>query len=445
MRNSKKIIAATAAVATLIGLAACGSSNDGAKATDTDTSDAKGEVVFWGWGNGLTETIEAFEKANPDITVKYNNTGTASDTATALQNAIAAGKGAPDVVMMEDPTVTQFAVTDGLTDLSEFGADKFADDFAAGPWNKVQYNGKPYALPIDSGPEVFFYNKAIFDKAGVDGESIKTWDDYYEAAKKIHALGDNYYITNNSGDSNAYQPFTAQVWQAGAQPWKVDGENITMNMTNDEGMKKYIDFQQKLIDEGLVNTTIANWSDDWNRSLNDGTTASLVIGGWMPTNLESGAPDQAGNWRVAPLPQWEEGQQVSAEDGGSALAIPTQSKNKDAAYKFAEYLTHGDGAQVMADHGTFPSLKSILSDEEFQNKENEYFGGQQVNKVLCEAANLDVTEFQYLPYNPYAQSKFGDTIAPAYQGKKTLKEAMADYQKVLADYGTEQGYTVTEK
>ncbi len=48
-------------------------------------------------------------------------------------------------------------------------------------------------------------------------------------------------------------------------------------------MKKYIDFQQKLIDEDLIDTKTANWSDDWNRELNDGTIASLTIGGWMPS------------------------------------------------------------------------------------------------------------------------------------------------------------------
>ena len=146
MRNTKKVIAATAAVATLVGLAACGSSNDnGANKGDAD----KAELVFWGWdsGNSMKEILADFEKANPGITVKFNNTGTAEKTSTALSNAIAAGNGAPDVVMLEDPTVTQFAVTDGLVDLSEFGADKLADDFAAGPWNKLQYNNKPYALP----------------------------------------------------------------------------------------------------------------------------------------------------------------------------------------------------------------------------------------------------------------------------------------------------------
>ena len=396
MRNTKKVIAATAAVATLVGLAACGSSNDnGANKGDAD----KAELVFWGWdsGNSMKEILADFEKANPGITVKFNNTGTAEKTSTALSNAIAAGNGAPDVVMLEDPTVTQFAVTDGLVDLSEFGADKLADDFAAGPWNKLQYNNKPYALPIDSGPEMFFYNKAVFDKAGVDGESIKTWNDYYEAAKKIRATGS--YITNLAGTSNDYQPFTAQIWQAGAQPWKVDGENITINMTKDEGMQRYIQFVQKLIDEDLVDAKTPNWSDDWNRELNDGTLASLTIGAWMPINLMTGVPDQA-----------------------------------------------------MADTGTFPSLKKILRSDSFTDpttesnkKTNDYFGGQNVNEVLSAAAQRPTEKFQYLPYNPYAQTAYGDEVSKAYSGDITLEKALENYANKLAEQGKQQGYNVTVK
>lgn len=452
MERSRKIIATLAAAATLVGMAGCGSSNDNANSTDTDTANAKGDLVFWGWdtGDSMKTIIAKFEKANPDITVKFNNTGTAEKTSTALTNAIAAGKGIPDVVMLEDPTVTQFAVTDGLSDLSQFGGDELADDFTAGPWNKLQYNNKPYALPIDAGPEMFFYNKAVFDKAGVNGEEIKTWDDYYEAAKKVKAIGA--YMTNSSGSSSDYQPFTAQAWQAGASPWKVDGENITINMTKDAGMKKYIEFRQKLIDEDLIDTKTANWSDDWNREMNDGTIASLTIGAWMPVNLMSGAPDQAGNWRVGFLPQWEEGKEVSAEDGGSALAVTKASEHQAAAYKFIEYMTHGDGAKQMADTGTFSALKSILQSDTFTDptteankKVNDYFGGQNVNKVLAEAAQRPTEAFQYLPYNPYAQSAYGDEISKAYSKDITLEKAMENYAKNLGDHGTQEGYTVTVK
>ncbi len=94
MRNTKKVIAATAAVATLVGLAACGSS----KRQRRQQGDAdKAELVFWGWdsGNSMKEILADFEKANPGITVKFNNTGTAEKTSTALSNAIAAGKRRP--------------------------------------------------------------------------------------------------------------------------------------------------------------------------------------------------------------------------------------------------------------------------------------------------------------------------------------------------------------
>lgn len=445
-----RILASTAALVTVIATAACGGGDSAA--TDQNTGDPDhAELLFWGWdsGNTMADLIADFEKDNPGITVKFNSTGTASDTQTALSNAVAAGNGAPDVVMLEDPTVTQFAVTGDLVDLSAFNAQDEADKFVSGPWNKLQMDGKPYAMPIDSGPEMFFYNKAVFDKAGVDGASIRTWDDYYEAAKKIRATGS--YIANNSGSAMEFQPFTAQAWQAGAHPWKVDGDSVTIDMTGDAGMKRYIAFQQKLIDEDLINTKVANWSDEWNRSLNDGSIASLTIGAWMPVNLMSGAPDQAGNWRVAQLPQWEEGQQSSAEDGGSALAITAQSKQQAAAYKFIEYLTLGKGAVTMADTGTFPSLKSILEDPSFTDpdtetnrKVNAFFGGQNVNEVFVEAAQRPVEAFQYLPYNAFAQSKFGDDISPAYARDKTLEEAFRDYGHDLAEHGTQQGYDVKE-
>ncbi|RYM93666.1 ABC transporter substrate-binding protein [Bifidobacterium animalis] len=444
-----RVLASVLACVTIVGISACGGSNAN-KGSQGDEN--KADLVFWGWdsGNSMKRLIDGFESENPGITVKFNATGTASNTQTALSNAIAAGKGAPDVVMLEDPTVTQFAVTGDLVDLSSFGADKEADKFAAGPWGKLQYNSKPYAMPIDSGPEMLFYNKAVFDKAGVDGEKIKTWDDYYEAAKKVRATGA--YMTNNSGSAMEYQPFTAQAWQAGARPWKVDGDKITIDMTNDAGMKKYIAFQQKLIDEDLINTQIANWSDEWNRSLNDGSIASLTIGAWMPVNLMNAAPDQKGNWRVTQLPQWNEGDQVSSEDGGSALAITSQSKNQAAAYKFIQYMTLGKGAELMAQTGTFPSLKSIMDSKEFTDpnaesnkKTNEFFGGQNVNEILSEAAKRSVNEFQYLPYNAFAQTEFGDDISPAYNKKESLQEAFANYGKKLAEHGTQQGYDVTNE
>ena len=433
----KTIAAGTAAVA-LLSMAACGGGDEAAQSSNGELS---GELSLWAWGNGMKELAEAFEEDNPGVTVNFASQTNAGDVMMKLQNALAAGKGAPDVCMLEDAVVSQFAVTEGLIELDQFGAQDYADDFAAGPWGKLQVNGKAYGMPLDSAPEVLYYNQAVFEQAGID-EPPTTWDEYYEDAKKIRALGEDYYITNNAG----FQPFTAQAWQAGGHMWEVDGENITIDMTKSEGMQRYIEFTQKLIDEDLINVKINSWSDDWNRSLNDGTLASLTIGAWMATNLKSSAPEQSGNWRVAPLPTWSDGGEIGSEDGGSSFTITNQAKDPELAWAFVEYATHGRGAQVLTDEGgQFPSLKSILNSDEFINADDEYFGDQKINQVLVEAANQDITQFQYLPYTQYAQSIYSDYTGPAYMGDVTLEDALQDYGEALAEYGEQQGYTVTLK
>jgi raffinose/stachyose/melibiose transport system substrate-binding protein len=52
-----------------------------------------------------------------------------------------------------------------------------------------QVDGKTYGIPQNTGEVVFFYNKKLFDKAGVKAEDIKSWDDFLAAAKKIKAAG----------------------------------------------------------------------------------------------------------------------------------------------------------------------------------------------------------------------------------------------------------------
>ncbi len=115
-------------------------------------------------------------------------------------------------------------------------------------------------------------------------------------------------------------------------------------------------------------------------------------------------------------------------------------------------MTHGDGAQEMADTGTFPSLKKILQSDAFidpttegNKKTNDYFGGQNVNEVLSAAAQRPTEKFQYLPYNPFAQSSYGDEVSKAYSKEITLEQALENYGKKLAEQGEQQGYTVTVK
>ncbi len=209
----------------------------------------------------------------------------------------------------------------------------------------------------------------------------------------------------------------------------------------DAGSTKFAELWQQLIDEDLLAPT-SSWSDEWYQGLGNGTIATLTIGAWMPANLESGVAAAAGQWRVAQMPQWTAGDTATAENGGSALAIPSASKNADLAYKFLEYANAGDGVQTRIDGGAFPATTADLKSDAFLNKEFDYFGGQKVNEVLAQSAEDVVEGWQYLPFQVYANSIFNDTVGQAYVSSTTLTDGLADWQKQSVDYGNDQGFTV---
>jgi len=436
---------AAVASALMLALAACSSSN-GDSPSPTSTKDStptaeaplSGKITVWAWEPTLKDVVANFEKENPGVTVDLVNAGTGNDQYTALQNAIKAGNGVPDVAQVEYYALPQFALANSLTDLAQFGASSLDGTFTPGPWGSVKQGDAVYGLPMDSGPEALFYNKKVFDKYDIAVPT--TWDEYLAAAKKLHAADPKAYITTDTGDAGQT---TSMIWQAGGQPFQVDGTNVTINL-KDEGSTKYATFWQQMIDQKLV-SPVAGWSDEWFKGLADGTIASLVIGAWMPANLESGAAAASGDWRVAPMPQWSAGEKATSENGGSSLAVPAASANAELAYKFIEYANAGPGVQTRIDGGAFPATVAELNSDDFKNKEFPYFGNQKVNEVLADAAANVVPDWQYLPYQVYANSIFGDTVGKAYVSSTTLKDGLAAWQDSLVEYGNQQGFTVTGK
>ena len=451
MKFGKKTIALIGAVAMLSSVAACGSTSAGDSGS-TGSSDKKIELTVWSWDSTLPRTVKGFEAKNPNIKVKVTNAGTNKDEYNALSNAIEAGSGAPDIAQIEYYALPEYVIRGHLENLSDLGASDFKDFYTPGTWSSVSINDGVYALPMDSGPMAFFYNKEVFDKAGVDAEQIKTWDQYYDAAKKIHALGDNYYITSDTGDAGFFDSMT---WLAGAKPFQTssDGSEVTVNLTEDKGVKTFTDFWQKLLDEGLLDTKTAGWSEDWFKGMVDGTIASLFTGAWMPANLANSAADGAGKWRVTQMPT-ADGSTTNSENGGSSLVI-VKSDDKAkvaAAYKFMEYACHdAEGIKTRVDGGAFPADNDTLKSNDFLNmtsltdsdgKAHEYFGGQKFNEELAKAAANVSTGYKFLPFEVYARGKFGDYAGDAYTGKTTLSDAVASWQKDLQDYAKQQGYQV---
>ncbi|MFF2371322.1 ABC transporter substrate-binding protein [Agromyces sp. NPDC058110] len=441
VRRTLSVVAAAALIGTL---AACSSGDGGSSsggsgsAADLDAAlEAGGKLTYWSWTPSAEAQVAAFEKAYPKVDVELVNAGTNTEEYTKLQNAIKAGSGAPDVVQIEYYAIPQFALSDSLVDLKQYGMDDLEGKFSASTWGAVNVGDQLVGLPQDSGPMALFYNKKVFDEFGIAVPT--TWDEYVQAAKDLHAADPTKYITADTGDSGFT---TSMLWQAGGRPFSADGTDVTIDLA-DEGTQKWTGVWNQLIEGDLLSDT-PGWSDEWYKGLGDGSIASLVIGAWMPGVLESSVPDAAGDWAVAPMPTYD-GTPVAAENGGGGQSVTKQSKNPALAAAFLRWLNSDPASiDVFLQSGGFPSTTAELSDPDFLAYESDYFGGQKINEVLTQASKDVSSGWQYLPYQVYANSIYGDTVGQAYANGTDLNDALANWQDQLVSYGNDQGFSVNK-
>ncbi len=145
----------------------------------------------------LKKMIEVFESKNPDIKIDLQITGY-SDYFDSLATKIGGGN-APDVFEMNMENYLAYMLRGACADLTDMGID--TANYSEGTLSAVSSNGKLYAVPMSFSTCVLFYNKALFDQAGISYPTDDwTWADAQAAAEKIAALGDDIW--------GYYQPIT---------------------------------------------------------------------------------------------------------------------------------------------------------------------------------------------------------------------------------------------
>lgn len=447
---TRTAVGAAACLAVAGALAACGSPGSPGSSGSSNTQhysqadiaaalQKPTTLTMWGWAPQNKELITAFEKQYPKIKINLVNAGTGTAEYTKLQNAIKAGSGEPDVTQIEYYALPQFALENGLADLSAYGFDSLKSQFSAAVWNSVDLDGKLVGLPQDTGPMTFWYNKTIFDKYHLTVPA--TWAQYLADAKKLHAENPKEYITSDTGDPGFT---TSMIWAAGGHPYTVSGtRNVSINLA-DPGSRKFVGLWSQLISGGLL-SQVNGWTSQWYSAMANGTIASLVTGGWMGVDLETGVPSGKGQWRVAPIPQWTAGASATSENGGSSDVVLASSQHKLAAAGFVQWFTTGPGEKMSAAAGDFPASTTVLNSPSFLNVRPSYFGGQAINKVLAKAAGEVLPGWSYLPFQVYANSIFPDTVGQAYTGKSTLAAGLAAWQQQSVSYGSQQGFNVSGK
>lgn len=445
MNNRSRLLRTTAvllgAALTAVSLTACGGGTDSAAKPETVSAadirkalDKPTTLTVWSWSASLPDVAKAFEKEHPKIKIKVENVGTSAEQYTKLQNAIKAGDGGPDLATVEYSAIPQFALSGSLVDLRKFRFDALEKDFTQATWDAVNVGGGLYELPLNAGPMAMFYNKKVFDQHDIKVPA--TWDEYLKAARKLHKADLDTYIAADEGNAGLTESL---IWAAGGRPFSAKGDTVKVDL-GDAGTKKYSAMYQKLLGDKLL-SPVAGWSTEWYKALAEGNIATLLSGAWMSGTLKSGVAAGSGDWRVAPLPTYD-GKPASSVNGGGSLAMLKESRNQLAASAFLRYLSAGKGADITQASGSFPARSKILQSEKFLGEKDEYFGGQEVNRVFTDSLAAVRPGWQYLPYDVYAISIFNDKVGKAFTGSIPLQQGLDAWQQELVKYGQEQGFTV---
>jgi lactose/L-arabinose transport system substrate-binding protein len=337
-----------------------------------------GEITIWSWNiaaSSLKSTIPGFNKQFPNVKVTVEDLGNQQTFDKMLAGCAAGGVGLPDIISVENHESEIFwsQFPDCFADLKTLGyTDEIAAQFPDFKRAELEVDGKAYAMPWDSGPVTMFYRRDFYEKAGIDPATIKTWDDFIAAGKKVQEANPG--VTMTQADINGDAEFFRMIAnEQGCGYFSGDGQSITVNKP---GCVAALETVKKLKDAGLL---IAGTWDEKIQASTAGTVATHMYGGWYEGTIRSTSPDLAGKWGVYTMPSASADGPRAANLGGSALAVSASSKNKEAAWAYVNYTLGTNEGQVtmLKEFGLVPSLLSAL-DDPYVKQDQPYWGGQKV-------------------------------------------------------------------
>ena len=430
------VVAATALLAT-----GCSSSDDGGGSDQSSAaSDATVDLTYWTWAPNMEKVVDAWNAKNPKIHVTVSKQDGGDPAVTKLLTAVKAGSGAPDIMQAEYQKIPTLVSSDALADISGDVGD-IAGQFPDGVWNAVTLGSKAvYAVPQDSGPMQFYYRADIFDQLGLKVPT--TWDDYAKVAAAVRAADPTKYLGTFSATDAGW--FTGLAQQAGASWWGIDGDAWSVSI-DDAATLKVADYWGGLVESGVIDNK-PMYTPEWNAALNDGSQIGWLSAVWAPGVLEGNAPDTAGKWKMAAMPQWDPAKPATGNWGGSSTAVTNQSKHPKEAAKFIVWLNTSQEAVdlLVSASGLYPANSPAQA--EALAKPPTFFTNQPDFYTLAGETAKTAGSFTFGPNVNVAYSSYNDEFGKATEAKSrsAFTAAIEAMQKTTLDDLKNSGFSVKE-
>ncbi|WP_026459959.1 extracellular solute-binding protein [Schaalia suimastitidis] len=385
--RATKVAALGAVAAMAIGLAAC---NNTATQTATETTTDVVEITYVHRlpdGDGAVKVQEIADRWNaehPNIHVTATKwDGKASELAKKLEADVKAGT-APCLAQLGYAEVPE-AFVKGLVEDVTTEAEKYKDNYS-GAYGQMSVGGVVVGLPQDTGPLVYYYDKAEFDALGLKVPT--TLAELKEEATKAAAQGKHILAFETDESSH----FLAAQAAAVGDPWySAEGDQWKVNVQN-EGAEVVSAFWQEMIDSGAALVT-ERWTESYDQALKDKKLIGNIGAAWEAGFfLDSIIPeDQEGTWQVALLPDFGEGVKTGP-DGGSGVAVMKGCAHVAEAMEFNNWFN-----TQTADLATQGLVVAAKGDVVTPEKTKRQFGGQDVFAVLADANQTLNPDFGFIP------------------------------------------------
>jgi multiple sugar transport system substrate-binding protein len=378
-----------------------------------------------GWGGWLSEPWKAIIK-------KFNESQKAiqipkgyEDVAEGYQKVMAqaAGTVAADIYMFENKFMQSFGALGffvPLDDLVKMSTIIKKEKYFASDWDESFFKGKQLLVPFDNSPSVIWYNKDIFEKAGVayPPKKVGDWDwvQFLETSRKL-TKGEGAQKVYGWGGERGWVYSLPWIWSNGG--WFLN-ENKTKCVVDSPEATEGLKWAADLIIKEKVQPMAAEMIQGGTSAMFYANRAAMAQKGtWWAIDLKA----QKGlRWNVAPMPKGKAGS--FARNPCDAWGIWTGSPNKEAAWKFIEFLSTDESLTTLTNVGLSVSNKQIMAN---------VFAKQ-------EPKDVDWTVFSDMLDGHVRQhpdtaifQQMNDMVVPLWDKVLEGKMTVAEYTKTVAD------------
>jgi sn-glycerol 3-phosphate transport system substrate-binding protein len=339
----------------------------GADLAGTDAGEGGAEIVFWNvfaddtdTGVFLAEAAGDFMEENPGVKFTVNGQGGYDAVAERLEAAAAAGN-LPTMAIIEETFLGRFRPL--AEDLSKYMTDGAIENYQPGLLVSGYIDGALYAVPFNRSMPVLFYNKTMFEAAGLSSPPA-TWSEFRETAGMLSDPEKNVRGAALCWDTDAW------IFESILYSWggAILDETNKKAVFEDEGRaSSLIRFFQEMKDDGTLFSPYDHQEDPWitiSTEILQGRAAMMMGSNGMFSVFSQWMSDAGYELGIAMQPSYGETPSVATGGGNIVVFRSASEEQKAAACKFLEFLARDEYAgEYAALTGYLPATLSAMDSE----------------------------------------------------------------------------------